>query len=240
MTNGNQRLRAWLRTRLGRLLIRQERRLIAEALEDVFGFQLLQIGAWGENGGFFEAARTQRKSTIASSPDADADLCCRTSQLAIASDSVDAVLLPHTLEFEGDPHAVLREVERILVGEGQLLILGFTPTGAWALRHRLSEEGFPPGLARLISERRLRDWLALLSFEVTASRRYLFRLPLPPRRPGTSVADSAAESRGLWPASAYLLKARKRVYALTVVRPKWRERPALVGGLVEPTTRSRA
>lgn len=218
--------------------MQQERRLIADALEDVFGFQLLQIGAWGENGGFFETARTQRKSTLASSREADADICCKTSQLAIASDSVDAVLLPHTLEFESDPHAVLREVERILIGEGQLLILGFSPTGAWALRHRLSEEGFPPGLARLISERRLRDWLALLSFEVTTSRRYLFRLPLPPRRPTT--AESVAESRGLLPASAYLLKARKRVYALTVVRPKWRERPALVGGLVEPTTRSRA
>ena len=55
-----QRLRAWLRTRLGRLLIQRERELVADALEDVFGFQLLQIGAWGESGRFFEAARTQR------------------------------------------------------------------------------------------------------------------------------------------------------------------------------------
>ncbi len=210
---------------------------MANALEDVFGFQLLQIGAWGENGRFFEAARTQRQWVIASTPEAQADLCCKTSELAIASDSIDAVLLPHTLEFESDPHAVLREVERVLVSEGQLLILGFSPTSAWALRHRLSEEGFPPGLARLISERRLRDWLALLGFEVAVARRYLFRLPISPRRP--IAADAVSDSRGLFPANAYLLKARKRVYSLTPVRPKRRERLAIVGGL-EPTTRLRA
>jgi hypothetical protein len=39
------------------------------------------------------------------------------------------------------------------------------------------------------------------------------------------------------PASGYLLKARKRVYTLTPVRPRLREQPAVLGGLVEPTTR---
>jgi SAM-dependent methyltransferase len=224
-----QRLRAWLRTRLGRLLIQRERELVASALEDVFGFQLLQIGAWGESGRFFEAARTQRQWVVASSPEVPADVRCKTSELAIASDSVDAILLPHTLEFESDPHAVLREVERVLVSEGQLLVLGFSPVGTWALRHRLSEVGFPPGLARFISERRLRDWLAL---------GYLFRLPIPPRGPFEST-ESIPDPRGLLPANAYLLKARKRVYALTPVRLKKRERLAIVGGL-EPTTRLRA
>lgn len=232
------RLRAWLRTRLGRLLIQRERELVADALQDVFGFQLLQIGAWGENGRFFEAARTQRQWVITSSPEEQSDLCSKTSELAIASDSVDAVLLPHTLEFESDPHAVLREVERVLVSEGQVLVLGFSPVGTWALRHRLSEVGFPPGLARFISERRLRDWLALLGFEVSNARGYLFRLPIPPRRPLESVGP-IGDSRGLLPANAYLLKARKRVYALTPVRPRKRERLAIVGGL-EPTTRLRA
>lgn len=237
-SDNRQRLRAWLRTRLGRLLIQSERQLVADALEDVFGFQLVQIGAWGENGRFFEAARTQRQWVVASSPETQADLCSKTSELAIASDSVDAILLPHTLEFEVDPHAVLREVERVLVSEGQLLVLGFSPAGSWALRHRLSEEGFPPGLARFISERRLRDWLALLGFEVAMARRYLFRLPIPPRRP-LEGPGGVSDSRGLLPANAYLLKARKRVYALTPLRLKKRERLAIVGGL-EPTTRLRA
>lgn len=236
LTDTNSRLRAWLRTRLGRLVLQRERQLVAEALEDVFGFQLLQLGTWGENGGFFAAARTQRQTILAAVTDGRAQVCCKPSELAIASDSIDGVLLPHTLEFESDPHAVLREVQRVLVSEGRLLILGFSATGTWALRHRFAEEGFPPGLMQHISERRARDWLALLGFEVTGADRYLFRLPFPP--PPTAAQTGAAIDSGLLPANAYLLRARKRVYALTPVRPKWRERSPVVGGLLEPTTRN--
>jgi len=42
------------------------------------------------------------------------------------------------------------------------------------------------------------------------------------------------------PAGAFLLKARKRVYTLTPVRQRFREKPAVIGGLVKPTTRSQA
>ena len=44
----------------------------------------------------------------------------------------------------------------------------------------------------------------------------------------------------MWPmfAGGYLMKARKRVYTLTPVRPRWRLRSSkVVGGLIEPTTR---
>jgi SAM-dependent methyltransferase len=230
---GVSSLAEWLASPLGSLLQEQERRVVVDALEDVFGLQLLQIGAWGEVGGFLRTARTQRQAEISTSVNrakaaSIAAVCSKPAELAVASDSVDAVLLPHTLEFEGDPYAVLREVERILLAEGKLLILGFNPAGTWALRHRLSPDGFLPGLARLISERRLRDWLALLSFEVMTTKHFLFRLPM---------ARARTEHRWLLPGSAYLLKARKRVYTLTPVRPRWRERRGLVGGLVEPTTR---
>ena len=36
------------------------------------------------------------------------------------------------------------------------------------------------------------------------------------------------------PAGAYLLKARKRVYTLTPIRPRFRDKPAVLGGLVKP------
>jgi hypothetical protein len=38
-----------------------------------------------------------------------------------------------------------------------------------------------------------------------------------------------------WPAAAYLIKARKRVYTLTPIRPRLRERRSVLGGLVEPS-----
>ncbi|MBK6906226.1 MAG: methyltransferase domain-containing protein [Rhodocyclaceae bacterium] len=44
--------------------------------------------------------------------------------LPFASNSIDLVVVPHTLEFDSNPHQVLREVERVLVPEGQVLVSG--------------------------------------------------------------------------------------------------------------------
>lgn len=239
MNPNEHRLAEWHLSPLGALLARHERHVVSEALEDVFGLQLLQIGAWGDPAHLLQAARTQRQAVIGLGTRGGTQVCSRATELAVASDSVDAVLLPHTLEFESDPYAVLHEVDRILTGEGRLLILGFNPAGPWAVRHRFSAEGFPPGLARLVSERRLREWLALLGFEVAPAQRYLRHLPWASHAPanGASTADGADDSGWSLLASAYLIKARKRVYTLTPVRPRWRERRTMVGGLVEPTTR---
>lgn len=239
MNTNERRLAEWHISPLGALLASRERHVVSDALEDVFGLQLLQIGAWGEPAHLLRAARTQRQAVIGLDTRGGTQVCSRATELAVASDSVDAVLLPHTLEFESDPYAVLREVDRILTGEGRLMILGFNPTGPWAVRHRFSADGFPPGLARLVSERRLREWLALLGFEVAPAHRYLRHLPWAsrPMMNGASPVDGADDSGWSLLASAYLLKARKRVYTLTPVRPRWRERRSMVGGLVEPTTR---
>jgi len=232
MAERADRLRRWLTTPLGTLLVEHERQVLNEALDDVFGIQLVQIGTWGDPKTYFPAARTQRQTVICSALSGRPQVFCKTESLPMASDSVDAVLLPHTLETENDPHAVLREVARVLVAEGQLLVLGFSAMGPWAVRNQLASEGFPPGLTRVISESRLRDWCSLLGFEITAVRRYLRCLPLTPRR-----ANAGLSTSWLLPAGAYLIKARKRTYTLTPIRVKRRERSSMVGGLVEPPPR---
>jgi hypothetical protein len=129
-------------------------------------------------------------------------------------------------------------VGRVLSGEGHLIVLGFRPISTWGVRHLFARAGFPPGLERMIGEGRLRDWLKLLGFEVVDARRYLFTLPLGSTTPPSqSFLERSGET--LWPllASGYMLKARKRVYALTPIRPRWRLRTKVVGGLIEPTTR---
>ncbi|PZN31807.1 MAG: methyltransferase type 11 [Proteobacteria bacterium] len=237
-------LHRWLRTPLGQRLYALERRVTSEALAQVFGWQLLQIGQWGEDCGLIRDARTQRRAILAwhaaPEPGGPVAVRSRTDALAVQSDSVDAVLLPHTLEYEPEPHELLREVWRILSGEGHLIVLGFRPLSSWGLRHLFARRGHPPGLERMIAERRLRDWLKLLGFEMVDARRYLFTLPW--GSPAVPEAQTFSERSGevLWPmlAGGYLLKARKRVYTLTPVRPRWRLRPKVVGGLIEPTTRN--
>lgn len=228
---------------LARALLAAESELLSEALEDVFGWELLQIGAWGGARDLLAGSRTRRQ-TILAAPGfpGGADIIGRPSVLPISSDCVDAVLLPHTLEFAADPYAIVREVDRVLVGEGQLIVLGFRPWSLWGLRARASRAGFPPGMRRVLPERRLRDWLVLLGYEVVSERAYLYCSPW---SSGLSAGEGTGRilRRGITyplPGSAYLLKARKRVYTLTPVRPRFREKPAVLGGLVKPTTRSQS
>lgn len=238
-----ERLSTWLESARGRALLRAEAALLTEALDDCFGWELVQVGAWGEARELVAGGRTRRRTVVAG-PDWDAllrsgaDVSARLSQLPIASDSVDAVLLPHTLEFESDPYTLLREVDRVLTGEGKLLILGFRPLSLWGLRAAGTRSGFPPGLRRLLAERRIRDWLGLLGYEVAESRHYLYEAPW-----GDAVGGPRMLRRGLiypLPGGAYLIKARKRVYAVPPLRLKLGERRQVIGGLVEPSSANRS
>jgi SAM-dependent methyltransferase len=239
MTDSDPVLHQWQRGQLGRALIQAEAQLLATTFDDVFGLELLQLGTWGVGRELLAPARIRRQSVVAESAQASAggDLVARLAHLPINSASVDAVLLPHTLELAADPYAVLREADRVLVAEGQLIVLGFRPASLWGLRAAASRAGFPPGLRRILSAARVRDWLGLLSYEIVSLRPYLYRLPREPRGSIESAIPSILY-RGWfypWPAAAYVIKARKRVYTLTPIRPRLRERRPVFGGLAEPS-----
>lgn len=239
----------WFASPLGRALLEREREAVQLAFERAFGSYLLQLGGWGPIDTFLPLARTQRRALVAEQ-DGEGDFVSHATQLAVAANSVDALFLPHTLEFEPEPHAVLREAERVLVGEGHLIVLGFAAYGPWALRHRLAKNGFPPGLAQLWSEGRVSDGLRVLGFEVENVHRFLSLMPSQ-RLQATSLAAGLERAghalgrltrrNGAAPccprllAGAYLLTARKRVYAPTRVVHVRRRAPRFTPALVRPT-----
>lgn len=232
----------WFGTPLGASVLALEARVLQDAFADVFGFELLQIGRWGTAAELSKSARTQHRRWIA--PDASGPGAIRAEfdALPIATASVEAVLLPHTLEHAPNPHELLREVERILMGEGRVLICGFNPLGPWGLRHLLSRGRFPPTSTRLMSEGRTCDWLRLLGFEIMESRRYLFAPPWARRLRHSDHSWFEERGPGLMPplAGAYLVKACKRVRTLTPIRPVWQRQATVVGGIAEPTSRNAA
>lgn len=242
----------WLETSAGRRLLGAESQQVAQALDSIFGDQLLQVGRWGPAELFTRHARTRRSAVLAAEPGPGIGLVGELDCLPIASDSIDAVLLPHVLETAADPHALLREVDRVLRPDGHLVVLGFNPLGLWGLRRIASRGRFPPATRHLITEHRLRDWLKLLSFAAEPAVFCHFALPLlgrpggaapraRPRRLRALGYQAARRLRQCRPfAACYLLVARKEVFRLTPVRPVFRRRPKLVGGLVNPTTRNAA
>lgn len=240
MKTDARRLQDWLDGPLGQALLEAERAEVEQALERVFGVQCVQVGAWGRQDLFLAYARTQRQALLSPRGDVTVSARAHDDALPLQCSSVDALLLPHTLEYSADPHGVLREAERVLTGEGAVIILGFEPLGAWAARHRVSRGGFPPDLERLLPERRVADWLKLLGFEVAPARRFLYTLPFSRLQRGRGRAWLERGGRLLWPrlSAAYLLAARKHVYSVTPLRQRLRARPVVIaGGLAQPSRR---
>ncbi len=228
----------WLKTPLGEALLRREARVVEEALDGIFGEECLQLGMWGDNRTFLRFSRTQRCSLIAETAAGEPSAVAEMHRLPVESDSLDAVLLPHTLDYTDRQHAILREVDRVLRSNGHLVILGFKPGGLWGLRRLVPGAGLPPGADYLIPDRRLKDWLQLLDMRIQNSSHYFFHWPLPGNK---ARGSSKWERRGeaWWPelAACYMLTAQKRVSTLTPVRPLWRRNPKVVAGLAEPSTR---
>jgi SAM-dependent methyltransferase len=233
-STGSSALDDWFQGPLGVRVLREEAALATLALDTVFGFELLQVGAWGPARHLLAGARTQHTTLLAPDLTPGVTLSAPLDTLPFRSDSIDAILLPHTLELVEDPYAVLREAERVLTGEGCLMICGFNPFSGWGARRvfgrYFGRPAFPPHTERMLSERRLRDWVALLGFDVDSVHGYLGFLPMKgglsevhPRRPLT--------------AGAYLLKARKRVSTLTLIRPRRRVRQRVLVGAAEPTNK---
>jgi SAM-dependent methyltransferase len=227
-------LENWFEGPLGARVLREEAALATLALDTVFGFELLQVGAWGPARHLLTAARTQHTTLLAPELTPGVTLCAPHDSLPFRSDSIDAILLPHTLELVEDPYAVLREAERVLTGEGCLMICGFNPYSGWGARRLFGRyfgrPAFPPHTQRMLSERRLRDWVALLGFDVDSVHGYLGFLPL-------KGGLSEVHPRRALTAGAYLLKARKRVSTLTLVRPRRRVRQRVLVGAAEPTNK---
>lgn len=234
------RLRAWYEGRLGQLLLECERRELDEVLANLFGYYLLQVGAVMD-AYLLESSRIRHQLVVDSAwpaepcrawPGQVASLCGRPQQLPVQSDSVDVVLLAHTLEFAPSAHEVLREVERVLVAEGHVVILGFNPWSVWGMRRLLRgrRRWHAPWHGTFRGVYRIKDWLSLLGFDIVQVRPYFFRPPLQHETTMRRLEWLERLGRRWWPVlgGAYLIVAKKRVTTLTPIKPRWRPRRSLL------------
>lgn len=226
-------LSLWLRSPRGRRVLALEERELRRVLPDLFGRHILQIGTWGRGQRLLAAAELPHRAVLGTVDQFDAQSLAEPERLPILSKSVDAVLLPHTLEFTRQPHSVLRETSRILTDRGWLLILGFNPWSLWGLRSRLGlrYRAFP-ACARFISSVRLCDWLELLDFEVVQVRR--FGIGFPWAAPRAEDEPFGLHSLLNPILESYLIVAKKRVIPMSLVArlPRAQVRPLLPAGVV--------
>lgn len=207
--------------------MQREHALLREALAALTGYRLLQVGTWGFDRDLLRRAGTLCQWRLAQWPCGDDDIAFDGVNLPIASASVDALLLAHSLDLCAQPHALLRECERVLNDHGQLVLLGFNPLSMWAVAQRLpwrAQTRFVDG-AHLYTAHRVCDWLRLLSCEPQRLVRYGVGFPFFAHAVTAPTIERPSRMTSIaWLAQAYMIVARKRVVPLTRVR--WRDKNA--------------
>ena len=224
-------LGGWFETPLGQYLLARERDYYEGVVADIFGYNALQCGLTGID--LLAGSRIPSRWCIGS----EGSVALRTDfrDLPIAANSIDLVVLPHVLEFSDDPHQILREVVRVLVPEGQVVISGFNPWSLLGLkrfmpRHRTQV----PWRGHFVNLPRLKDWLSLLSFDVVGGRMHGYSPPFTQERwlRRFSFMDAAGDRWWPFAGGIYLIQAVKRVRGMRVITPTWRPALAPTGNVV--------
>lgn len=219
---GPQTAGAWFATPLGQYLLAREQAYFDHAVADIFGYNAFQLGL-GEHD-LLRASRISLRCRVdmAGAVQLRADF----RDLPIASNSTDLLVLPHVLEFSEHPHQILREVERVLVPEGHVVIACFNPWSLWGFRRMFHAGTEYPWRGRFINLPRLKDWLALLGFEIAAGQMSCYVPPCTQQKwlERCGFLESAGDR--WWPMAGgvYFLQAVKRVRGVRLIMPKWSDR----------------
>ncbi len=209
----------WLATPLGRYLLTREQAWFDRTVADIFGYHAIQIGL--PEYALLAQSRIAARWTV--DYDAPAQLRADPHWLPFAENALDLIVLPHALEFTPEPHQLLREIHRAVRPEGQVLISGFNPFSLFGAKRYFGREQFPPWNGNFIALYRLKDWLALLGFEVTGGGLDCYVPPFcnPSWRTRCAFFESAGDR--WWPIAGgvYYLRATKRVTGMRVITPAW-------------------
>jgi SAM-dependent methyltransferase len=220
----NELFETWLMSPLGAYVSVWEQKQLDRVVADVFGYNAAQIGGLGLSA--LAESRIQCRVILNDAPNPSILLNDGVSlvlaksfdDLPIADESLDLLVLPHVLEFCSDPHAMLREVDRVLRPEGKLVVTGFNPISLWGLSK-------PTPRQQLIGLPRLRDWLKLLSFENEPSLYGCYRPPIKDAALLERFGFFEKAGDRWWPicGAVYMHCAVKKVHNMRLVGPMWKK-----------------
>lgn len=223
------KLSAWFSTHKGQQILTLQKKLVVPILARCFGQYAFQVSPVADSWlRAFSAVPCQWIMHFAGKiPSVSQALVhAATEVLPLANNSVNAILLHHTLDIHAAPHSLLRELERVLIPGGHLIVIGWHPWGLWGgysalLRSSFFDmpvhwqswlDQFIPWDNRFLSPHRLRDWLQLLGFEVEVEQ-------VVSANPWLVALQSPLLQR--YVGTFYILSAVKRSDCLTPIRPGW-------------------
>lgn len=237
---------AWFETLYGEYIVNTEAGLLGQWLSQLFGYRMLLLGTrlqvWdccAQRGHIRQRIWMNHSDAV---DQLQCDILTSMSALPVKSDSIDLVVLFHALDRAEDPRRLIREVERILIPEGRVIIFGFNPYSLFGVWRLLGRRNSPEEMCGHLKVgcRQLKAWLSLLGMEVEQQKYFAYRPPLKNRSGLERSAFLERIGGTIWPHSGavYALQAVKSVATLTPFRPsfQWYRRYS-TNGVAAPTTR---
>ncbi len=227
-----QSFHQWQSSRLGEALKNAEQKALNAILPHFFGYYLLQVS-------IPEVRYDLSASPILRHFHVNHDdtfshtnnvLHALSSELPVATNSIDVVLLPHVLEFIDDPHVILREACRVVIPEGYIIILCFNPYSLWGLQKTFKRARQQlPWLGDFIAANTIQNWLTAYDFEIVKRHAVFFRF--------ASNSESILKEQSMldtlgqryWPqhGAVSVLFAKKKQFSVTPLRVRWQKRKAV-------------
>lgn len=236
----------WFDTPLGRALLEQERRRCLALVPSGYYPSSLQVGRPAVD--FLDGIESGRRFVVVDAVRAGGGagppvhrIVATGSALPFADKTHNLIVLPHTLDFCEDAHAVLREVNQILVPQGCLVITGFNRLSLWgALRPVMRALERPPWTGRFRRVGRVQDWLSLLGFDLAGAAMLAYQPPLQSEKWRRKLSFIDTAGARWWPGlgAVYVIVGRKRETALTGrgAARRWR----LLPGVAQPAAHGSA
>jgi len=211
----------WFKSPLGQYLLRLEYGYINPIVMDTFGFYAIQMGNFDID--FLDHSRIPNKFSLNSN---HADLMASNEALPFEEASVDLLIAPHILEQMAEPYELLKEIRRVLMPEGRLIISGFNPMSLWGIKRLLSFDIDYPWNTKFIPLSKIKEWLPIIGLEMVEGKMGCYVPPIQQSSWLKKLHTMEKLGDRWWPmlGGFYFLVIQKRVHGMTPIRPLWKKK----------------
>ena len=211
----------WFKSPLGQYLLRLEYGYINPIVMDTFGFYAIQMGNFDID--FLDYSRIPNKFSLNSN---HADLMASNEALPFDEASVDLIIAPHILEQMAEPYELLKEIHRVLMPEGRLIISGFNPMSLWGIKRLLSFDIDYPWNTKFIPLSKIKEWLPIIGLEMVEGKMGCYVPPIQQSSWLKKLHSMEKLGDRWWPmlGGFYFLVIQKRVHGMTPIRPLWKKK----------------
>jgi SAM-dependent methyltransferase len=211
----------WFKSPLGQYLLRLEYGYINPIVMDTFGFYAIQMGNFDID--FLHHSRIPNKFSLNSN---HPDLMASNEALPFDEASVDLIIAPHILEQMAEPYELLKEIHRVLMPEGRLIISGFNPMSLWGIKRLLSFDIDYPWNTKFIPLSKIKEWLPIIGLEMVEGKMGCYVPPIQQSAWLKKLHTMEKLGDRWWPmlGGFYFLVIQKRVHGMTPIRPLWKKK----------------